>query len=153
MTATGLPFLVTITRSWVPATSSMTWLKCAFTEASDCVVMTRIVVRVVPLVNVAKVGGRGAVKGVGDGLQDFATLSDPSPGPRAPYRSRWERRLLTTIKPTSRWFAAVRGSSVWHLICTDAPQRTPSTMRPTAGGQGVAGSNSRLPTVKPQVRG
>jgi hypothetical protein len=27
MTATGLPFFVTVTRSWVPETSSMTWLK------------------------------------------------------------------------------------------------------------------------------
>jgi hypothetical protein len=44
MTATGLPFLVTVTRSCVPATSSITWLKCALTAASDCVVMTSIVV-------------------------------------------------------------------------------------------------------------
>ena len=44
MTATGLPFLVTVTRSCVPATSSITWLKCALTAASDCVVMTLIVV-------------------------------------------------------------------------------------------------------------
>src|SRR4028119_976506 len=45
MTATGLPFLVTVTRSCVPATSSITWLKCALTAASDCVVMTSILVR------------------------------------------------------------------------------------------------------------
>src|SRR5215210_7807655 len=45
MTATGLPFLVTTTRSWVPATSSITLLKCAFTAARDCVVMIRIMVR------------------------------------------------------------------------------------------------------------
>src|SRR3954452_4482812 len=45
MTATGLPFLVTTTRSWVPATSLITLLNCAFTAARDCVVMTRIMVR------------------------------------------------------------------------------------------------------------
>src|SRR3954452_7855308 len=45
MTATGLPFLVTTTRSWVPVTSSITLLKCAFTAARDCVVMTGIMVR------------------------------------------------------------------------------------------------------------
>ena len=44
MTATGRPFLVTTTRSWVPVTSSITWLKRAFTAARDCVVMTRIMV-------------------------------------------------------------------------------------------------------------
>src|SRR5918998_6936448 len=47
MTATGLPFLVMVTRSCVPATSSITWLKCALTAASDWVVMTRIVVQFV----------------------------------------------------------------------------------------------------------
>jgi len=45
MTATGLPFLVTVTRSCMPATSSITWLNRALTVASECVVMTRIVVK------------------------------------------------------------------------------------------------------------
>jgi hypothetical protein len=40
MAATGLSFFVTTTRSWVPATSSITWLKWALTVASDCVDMT-----------------------------------------------------------------------------------------------------------------
>src|SRR4028118_1203218 len=44
MTATGLPFLVTGTASGVPAPSSIPWLKCALTAASDRVVMTSIVV-------------------------------------------------------------------------------------------------------------
>lgn len=43
--ATGLPFPVTTTRSWVAATSSRTLLNCAFTAARDCVVMTRTTVR------------------------------------------------------------------------------------------------------------
>src|SRR3954451_659420 len=44
MTATGLPFFVTVTRSCVPATSSITWLKWALTAANDSVDMTMILV-------------------------------------------------------------------------------------------------------------
>src|SRR5215204_1197689 len=44
MTATGLPFLVTVTRSCVPTTSSITWLKCALIDANERVSMTIILV-------------------------------------------------------------------------------------------------------------
>src|SRR4051794_22731981 len=132
MTATGLPFLVTITRSWVPATSSMTWLKCAFTAASDCVIMTRIMVITACRVN----GERRAVSGPSQGVwvmtrHDFATLSEP----RSSLRGTWEQgegrfliTILTIIELTRVYFAAVRGGSVCHVICTDALRRTPSIL-------------------------
>src|SRR5688500_18743106 len=74
MTATGLPFLVTVTRSWVPTTSSITWLKRVLTHARDCVVMTT--------------SGHEAALGQAAPAMSGSPCEGPPPrGPRQ--RSRW----------------------------------------------------------------
>src|SRR3954451_23696265 len=79
MTATGLPFFVTVTRSWVPATSSITWLKWALTAASDRVDMTIILVR--KFCAVKEPSGRPHVEMCTGQAERTAGLS------------RWERRV------------------------------------------------------------
>src|SRR4051812_5162068 len=116
MTATGLPFLVTITRSWVPATSSMTWLKWAFTAASDCVVMTRIVVISASRVNrcpladavISRRAECAADRFAADhglAIELAAALHTLNDGGRAGPRSL--RRLSATQPPMDRRIAAL----------------------------------------------
>src|SRR4051812_48613887 len=62
-------------------------------------------------------------------------------------------RILTTIVTTIELcpgrFATVRHRSVCRLTCADGLRRTAADPWPTAGGQGVAGSEPVSPTLEP----
>ena len=90
-------------------------------------------------------------------LRGIVTLSDRR---NEDQRSAWRQArpailttILTTIAPVSGWSATVRRRSVCRLTCADGLRRTSAKPRPTAGGQGGAGSNPVSPTVEPRVRG
>jgi hypothetical protein len=85
------------------------------------------------------------------------TLSGRSSPCGAGTRAGPDSAVLTTSSATielrSGSFAAVRHRFVSQLTCENGLPRTTADLRPTPGGQGVAGSNPVSPTVEPQVRG
>src|SRR3954452_16975447 len=65
--------------------------------------------------------------------------------------ARWETSPLPAPNGTGA-FLTVRFRSVCRLGCENERQRTYSNLRPTPGGQGIAGSHSVCTRAEPEVR-